>query len=167
MPYGRHSRRIRCAMIHHHDVLEEVTGVSLPPGDDHPCAIVVPHHRALRIARKGLNAPLELPQVLIALQPVCDDLPFVLLKEGDLQRFHVETDICQVRPMHTLVVVIHDGRVGSTTMNGQRNGYSSAFFSWLLAPGKELEISDERDVKHFTVVLKDAVPSLHKLTQPT
>ena len=51
-------------------------------------------------------------------------------------------------------------------MNGQRNGYSSAF-SWLLAPGKELEISNEIDVKRFTVVLKDAVPSLNKLTQPT
>lgn len=154
-------------MIHHHDVLEEVTGVSLPPGDDHPCAVVIPHHCTQRIARKGFHSPLELPQVLIALQPVCDDFPFVLLKEGDFQRFHVETDVCQVRPMHTLVVVIHDGRVGRTTMNGQRNEYSSAFFSWLLAPGKELEISDESDVKRFTIVLKDAVPSLHKLTQPT
>lgn len=154
-------------MIHHHDVLKEVAGVSLPPGDDHPRSVVVPHHRAQRIARKGFHSPLELPQVLIALQSVRDDFPLVLLKEGDFQRFHVETDVCQVRPMHTLVVVIHDGRVGSATMNGQRNGYSSAFFSWLLAPGKELEISKASEVKRFTVVLKDAVPSLHKLTQPT
>lgn len=52
-------------------------------------------------------------------------------------------------------------------MNGQRNGYSSAFFSWLLAPGKELEINEANNAKRFTVVLKDAVPSLNKLTQPT
>ena len=91
--YWWHYRWIDRSVIHHHNVLKEVACMTLPPRNNHPRTIVIPHHRLRGISRECGIYALKLPKMLVTFENVVELASVLLVEIVDLQSLHVQTDI--------------------------------------------------------------------------